>query len=125
MDDENLPNLPRREFTAAAVLALLAGVTVTVSGCAGYGDTSPTSPPRTPGPDDVQGSIAGNHGHVAIVTGAQIRAGNAVTLNIRGTADHTHLVDLDANDLGRIAARQQVVRRTSNTNSHFHEVTFN
>jgi hypothetical protein len=37
-------------------------------------------------------TISANHGHSAVITGAQLTAGGAVELNIRGTATHAHTV---------------------------------
>ena len=42
MSDENL--LTRREFTVESALAMLAGVTITITGCGD--DDNPTTPPR-------------------------------------------------------------------------------
>ena len=47
MSDSNTLN--RREFTAKSALALLSGVTITVSGCGGS-SSSPSSPSPSPAP---------------------------------------------------------------------------
>jgi hypothetical protein len=123
--------LGRREFTLQSALALLAGVIITVDGCGGSSSSNtPTSPTPTPAPTpapsaaDVNGSVAANHGHVAVVTGAQITAGNALSLNIQGTATHPHTVDLTQADLGSLRNRQAVSKDSTNNNSHMHTVTF-
>ena len=60
--------LDRREFTAEAALAALAGVVITISGCGGGGYSSPSSPdmpaPAGGGSSDESGTISNNHGHV-------------------------------------------------------------
>jgi len=129
----------RREFTRESLLALLAGVTVTVAGCGGGGGGSspsgpsaasaPAAPSPTPsgntaGAGDVSGSISANHGHRAVVTGAQLTAGGAVRLDIHGEADHTHLVDLTAAEVVRIRDGQMVSKGSSATDAHAHTVTF-
>jgi hypothetical protein len=122
--------LDRREFTTEAVLAALAGVVITVSGCGGGGYSSPSSP-STPAPapgggtSDKAGTISNNHGHVAVVTGAQLLAGNAVQLDIRGTASHTHQVSLPAAAIQSIEAGHPVSTDSTTTNGHLHTVTFN
>ena len=79
----------RREFTLDAALAVLAGCVVTVAEGCGKSTTEPTATP----PTDVTGVIAANHNHSnAVITGAQITAGVAITLNIQGTAAHPHTV---------------------------------
>jgi hypothetical protein len=120
--------LTRREFTVESILSLLAGVTITVSGCGGYtsSPTAPTTPstPSTP-TQDVNGAISANHGHVATVTSAQITAPAAVSLNIQGTATHNHVVSLTADQIRAIGARTQVMVQSTNEDGHQHTVTFN
>lgn len=119
----------RREFTAASVMALLAGVTVTISGC---GSNSPSSPSPTPTPTpppatsgDKVGVVSANHGHSATITAAQVTAAGAVSLDIHGTADHTHTVELSANEIVQIGAGTKVAKLSTTTSSHDHTVTFN
>ena len=121
--------LSRREFTVESVLAMLAGVTITITGC---GSSSPTSPSTATGgggtttqSGDVSGTISANHGHTAVVQAAQITAGNGVSLDIRGNADHTHTVTLSADQIRSIGARQRVSVESTNSQSHEHTVTFN
>jgi hypothetical protein len=113
--------LSRREFSRESVLAMLAGVVITITGCGDDDDSNPT------GPSDVGviGTVSANHGHVATVTGAQITAGGAVNLDIRGQADHTHTVALTAAQVVQIGNRQQVVVTSTTTTDHLHTVTFN
>jgi len=73
----------------------------------------------------VRGSIAANHGHVAVITGAQIADGGAVTLDIQGTATHTHSVRLAAAQIQAIGTRQRVGVTSTTDSAHNHVVTFN
>jgi len=120
----------RREFTLQAVLAMLSGVTITVSGCGGGGGGGVNNdPPGSPsgGPaieGDQHGSISDNHGHVAVITAIQLMAGNAVALDILGTATHTHRVELSSNDIQQIALGRSVSRTSSATEAHQHLVSF-
>jgi hypothetical protein len=125
--EERIRLLDRREFTAGAVLAALAGVMVTVSGCGGgySAPSSPGNPAPGGGSADKSGTISNNHGHVAVVTAAQLVAGNAVQLDIRGQADHTHQVTLNAAALQAIMANQPVSTDSTMTSDHQHTVTFN
>jgi hypothetical protein len=111
--------LSRREFSRESVLAMLAGVVITVSGC---GDDDPTGPS---GGSDVTGNVSANHGHVATVRGADITAGGAINLDIRGQADHPHTVTLTATQVQQIANRQQVTVTSTTEVAHQHTVTFN
>ena len=126
---QNTRFLDRREFTAEAVLAMLSGVVILVSesACGGSGSSSPMSPAPLPsgaGGEEV-GQISNNHGHAAVVTAAQVLAGNQVQLDIRGTADHTHTVTLTHDNLASISAAATVSTRSTTTNGHDHTVTFN
>ena len=127
----------RRAITVGAALAMLGFPTITLSGCGGGGggggngeaddDNGPTgpNPTPTPGAGDVQGTIAANHGHVAIITAAQLQAGNGLTLDIRGNAGHTHMVALSGTEVVQIRDRQRVSKISSTTDGHEHTVTFN
>ena len=123
--------LDRREFTAEAALAALAGVVITVSGCGGGGGgySSPSSPstPSAAGGNssDKSGTISDNHGHLAVVTGAQLIAGNVVQLDIRGSAAHTHTVTLTAGAIQTIQAGRPAVTDSTSSTGHLHSVTFN
>jgi len=124
----------RREFTVASVMALLSGVAITVSGCGGGGG-SPSAPSPTGGGTSSGGttsssgdriaSISANHGHAAVVTGAMITASSAVSLNIRGSADHPHTVGLSASEIQQIGSGQRVVKNSTSDAGHDHQVTFN
>jgi hypothetical protein len=120
--------LDRREFTVAAVLAALSGVTITISGCGGDGGGGTTNPNPVPttGPGDkAASSISGNHGHTAVITAAQLTSTSTVGLDIRGQADHPHSVELTAAQVQQIAANQRVSKESTVDQSHSHTVTFN
>ncbi len=117
--------IDRRQFTNATLLALLSGVTVTIIGCGGS-DDSPTSPSD----GSRAGSVSANHGHSAVITSAQLTAGQGVTLDIRGTADHPHAVVLTMTEVGQIAGGQRLTKTSSSEASssfalHSHTVVFN
>lgn len=120
----------RREFTLQSVLALLAGVVITMDGCGGSTTTPSPTPTPSPAPAppaaDVNGSVSANHAqpHVAVITAAQITAGNSVSLNIQGMATHPHTVELAAADLVALRSRTAVSKESTNNNNHTHTVTF-
>lgn len=125
--------LDRREFTSTTIMALLSGVAITVSGCSsGGGDSNPTGPsnPGGGGTGAKVGTISDNHSHTASITQAQIDAGQSITLNIRGTSDHPHTIQISMAELAQIAAGTQVSKTSSvdssvTTGPHTHVVTFN
>jgi hypothetical protein len=136
--------LTRREFTSASISALFVGMAVTLTACKAGGSGSaalgPTPvPPTNPtqSGDDV-GAVSANHGHSAVVTRAQLLAGGAVSLNIKGSADHEHVVDLTSAQVQQVAAGAKVSAPSSSGTTqvgdgyggytpyeHSHTVTFN
>ena len=115
-------SVTRREFTLEAALAILAGcvIAVTETGCGS--DSNPGPSPMPVG--DVTGTISANHGHKAVISSAQITAGNAVTLNIQEAADHPHTVAVSQANLATLNGRQPVTITSSTDASHSHSVTF-
>jgi hypothetical protein len=116
--------LTRREFNAASVSALFVGMTVWMNGCGGDSSSSPAAPTGGSG-GDKSGAISANHGHTATVTAATLQAGGAVSLHIRGSADHDHTVDLTQAEVGQIAGSTRVSKTSSSDAGHVHTVTFN
>ena len=113
----------RRQFTLAAMLAMLGGVSITISGCGSA--SSPVTPSAaTPPVADNNGVIANNHGHAAVITSAQLTAGNGLLLNLQGTASHNHTLELSAADVVQVRDGRTVARECTGT-SHTHLVTFN
>ena len=115
----------RRDFTLNAALALLAGCVITISdACGSESPATPSNPPA-----DVNGVISANHGHLAVVTSAQMTAGSAVSLSIQGTAAHNHTLSLSQTDLQMLRNRQSVTHDSTSDPSntfglHLHTVTF-
>jgi len=122
----------RREFTVAAVLAALSGVTITISGCGGGGSspTTPSGPTPTPTSTPAAGgkaasSISSNHGHSAVIDAARLTSPTSVTLDIRGAADHPHTISLTAAEVTQIAGNQRLSKESTTDAGHSHTVTFN
>jgi hypothetical protein len=120
--------LGRREFTLEAALAILAGCIITISDACGS-SSSATSPSTTTAVADINAVIGTNHGHAGVIAAAQITAGNAVALNIQGTAAHSHTVSLTQTDMTALKNRQAVSTTSSTDQSatfglHSHSVTF-
>jgi VCBS repeat-containing protein len=122
MSDEH--QLSRREFTVEWALAMLAGATITISGCGGD-DDNPTANP-SPQPGSHPGTISANHGHEVTITAADVNAGTGKTaLTIRGSATHSHTIDLSAAQIVSIGQNQRVSVTSTSEDAHNHTVTFN
>ena len=118
--------ISRREFSVEALTALFAGVVITVTACDSDGGPVTVGP----GGSGEAGTISANHGHTATVESVQLTAGNAVSIDIRGSADHPHTVTLSATEVGQIRDNQRVTTTTTTDASaafgtHAHTVTFN
>jgi hypothetical protein len=113
----------RREFTLEAAMAILAGCVITIADEA-CGSSTPAAP--TPPPADITGVVAANHAapHIATITGAQITAGSAVSLNIQGQATHNHTLTISQAELTSLKNRQPVTETSSTDSGHNHAVTF-
>lgn len=113
-------SVTRRQFTLQSALAVLSGCVITVTGCGSGSPAAPSQPAAT----DVPGTISGNHGHTALIKAAQITAGNAVSLDIQGTASHPHTVEISQAEIAALKSRQPVTKSSSTDASHQHSVTF-
>ena len=130
-------DLERRRISALAALALLGGPTITVVGCGGGGGSSPAAAPppptATPTPPPAASCPAGNACgsvsvdplHHAEITAAQLSAGGALELDIRGSAAHSHTVSLSADEVVAIREKRRVEKVSSTTLNHEHSVVFN
>src|SRR5215510_8210390 len=105
MSEDHL--LSRREFTVESALAILSAATITIS--CGSDNKTPASPTTTQRAD-VQGTVSANHGHEATITGAQLTSPTSISLNIQGTATHSHTVELTQAEVSSIASRVQVAK---------------
>jgi hypothetical protein len=128
-------DLDRRRITAFTALTLLGGATITLTACGGASEGgSPAAPaPATPTPPPAPacapgyacGQVAGDPTHRAEITAAELSAGGALVLDIKGSAVHSHAVSLSAEEVVAIREKRRVEKVSSTTLSHDHLVTFN
>src|SRR4051812_30091964 len=107
---EDKGGIGRRQFIGAAAAALFAGIVIQITGCDDGNSTSDQG-----GSGDVSATIGSNHPapHRAVVTKAMLDAGNAVDLDIQGSADHSHTVSLNAAEMADIKAGKMVMKDSS------------
>ena len=108
--DHSISSISRREFTRESVLAMLAGVAITISGCSSDSPSAPSQGGGGSSTGDVNGTVSANHGHIATVTAVQITAAGAVNLDIMGTATHPHTVSLTASQVQQIGSAARSTR---------------
>jgi hypothetical protein len=119
-DDQGGHDMDRRTFSVEAARLLLGGAAITIGGCGGGSSPAASTPPLS----DVQGSVSSNHGHSAVITGAQLGAGNDLQLNIQGTSSHAHTLSLTASEVRSVRDGARV-QKDCTGGSHTHSVTFN
>lgn len=113
----------RREFL---VLTVTVSAALAVGACSGGGDddddgaTTPTASPTPAGVCTV--AIVSNHGHVLVVTAAQLAAAADVTYDIDGTSGHPHTFTLTAANFTTLQSGNPVAK-TSVGGTHSHSVT--
>jgi hypothetical protein len=114
--------MTRKEFLRTLVGASVgaAGV-VAIVGCGDDGGgATPDAAPLTCATSSAV--IAGNHGHVIMVTMADINAGAAKTYNIMGTALHDHTVMVTAAQFASLKTGTLSVTSSSD-GTHSHTIT--
>src|SRR5678810_22211 len=115
--------MTRKEFLRTLVGAGVgaAGVAA-IAGCGddGGGMAADAPPPTCASPAAVIGS---NHGHVMMVSMADVTAGAAKTYNIMGTALHDHTVMVTAAQFQMIKGGASLNIQSSSDGTHSHTVT--
>ena len=100
---------------------MLAGTTITITGCE---SDSPTAPDPTPDDEPaVNVTISANHGHELDLSVDEL-SGGMLTIDIRGAATHPHVVTLSMADLLAIAAGTRLSVDTTTDDGHSHSVSF-
>ena len=67
-------------------------------------------------------TILANHGHVLLISQADIIAGVAKDYNIQGMANHGHIVSLTPGDFAQLALGNPVQKESSFLQAHTHTV---
>jgi len=83
-------------------------------------DTTETGDPVCP--QGASGTILENHGHVLLISQADILAAVPKVYNIQGGANHNHTVSLTAADFAQLALGNQVDKTSSFLQAHSHMV---
>jgi hypothetical protein len=133
--------IDRRKFTVAMAYAMLGGAAITITACGDGGSPTgsnggpygnPTATPTAAATGVTVGAIGNNHGHAAVITGAQLDAGGGLTLDIKGSAPHAHTVTLTGDQVANIKGGQTVTVESTVADGgstyggvHTHNVTFN
>jgi hypothetical protein len=131
--------MTRSQFLSS-LLGLGAGaLVVACSKSDGEPEPSVDAPPQQPMPDappqttpdappaqtcaTTNATISANHGHAAMVPGADVAAGVQKTYNIQGASGHPHTIIVTAAMFTMLKAGQMVVIASSTDAGHTHSVT--
>jgi hypothetical protein len=129
--------LTRKQFLRSALGISVAALGLQVLSACG-GDSSPTPDAAGNGSGSGSGSgsdsvadceqngtnstIAGNHGHVLVVTAAEVTAGTDKTFNIQGAADHPHTVKITAAMFQMLQQNHAIMTVSSTDALHSHNI---
>ena len=116
-------SMTRKQFLGTVLGA--AGA-VALAGCGGDdGGHLDGSTQRNCAMNGTTTTIEGNHGHVLVVTAADVTAGADKTYDITGTAGHTHMVTITAADFAKLQsnANGTVMEISTLTDAHTHDIT--
>ncbi len=109
----------RRQFLQSTLS--IAGGALILTGCA---EDSSGNPPADGGTlTEVLTAIGANHGHVLVVSLADVRAGAEKTYDISGSAGHAHSVTLTSADFDVIAEHGTLTLQSTTGSGHRHSVT--
>jgi hypothetical protein len=131
--------ITRKEFLGRLLgsAAGMVGVAMVV-GCGnssnnGGGEPDAGTPSGGGGPDAARAAscamngttslIGANHGHVLMVSKADVAAGAAKTYDIRGAADHPHSVTVTAAMFTTLQASTAITAVSTTNSSHDHPIT--
>ena len=118
--------MTRKQFLKAAVEVTAATLGLTMlHACTGASPGPDGSGPPQAGhclADGTTVAIAQNHGHVLVVTIADIQAGTDRTYDIRGHATHTHSVTITAAQFAQLAADHGIMTVSTTNAGHSHEI---
>ena len=128
--------ITRKEFLERLIggAAGVAGIAMVV-GCSSSSGSDSTHPDASSGPapdaaraasctmNGTISAIAENHGHVLVVSKADVVAGAQKSYDITGAADHPHTVMVTADMFTRLKGNTAVMTTSSNDSGHSHPVT--
>jgi hypothetical protein len=122
MNKNDKMTMGRREFLGAAAAALFAGVTVQILGC----DDGTTSDGNLPaGAIKAYTDTVNGHTHSGFITKVQLDAAADDTVVEVSGSGHTHTVTLTGAEVLSIKAGTHIMRPSSVTGGHQHQVMFN
>lgn len=116
-------SMTRKEFLGTIAGAV--GLASVVAACGGGGGGSADAPGAVTSclQNGTNVTIASNHGHVLVVTQAEVQAGADKTYDIMGTALHTHSVTVTAAMFAKLASNMSVTTVSTTGSNHTHNIT--
>jgi hypothetical protein len=115
--------LTRKEFLESIVGAAAGAAGAALLVACGSSEGSPDAPPGNCAVNGTNVQIAGNHGHVMVVSKAEIAAGAIMTYDIRGTADHPHTVTINPANFANLSGNMNATTISTRDSGHDHNIT--
>jgi hypothetical protein len=115
--------LTRKEFLESLVTAAAGAAGAALLVACGSSDSSPDAAPGNCAMNGTNVQIAGNHGHVMMVSKADITAGVVHVYDITGTATHSHMVTISAANFANLAGNMSVMTVSTTDSNHSHNIT--
>jgi hypothetical protein len=110
-------NITKRSFVRGSLGVCAAGVLTAACG----GDDDDDTATNNGGACTTE--IASNHGHALTISATDKMTGAAKEYDIKGSADHSHMVSLSADDFADLASGTIVIVTSSTNEGHSHDVT--
>jgi hypothetical protein len=111
-------HITRRQFVLSTLS--IAGGALILSGCE---DDSSGNPPADGGtPTEVLTTIGANHGHVLVVSVADVQAAVEKTYDISGSAGHAHSVTVSAANFGALSDQGTLALQSTIGSGHNHSI---
>jgi hypothetical protein len=118
-----MKKLTRKEFLESLMTAATGAAGAALLVACGSSNNSPDAAPGNCLADGTNVQIAGNHGHVLVVSKADIMAGAAINYDITGTATHTHHVTISAANFTSLTGNMNVTTVSTTDSNHSHNIT--
>lgn len=122
-NEQNFKQMSRRNFLQFAAIGAGTMVAITIAGQASAQTAGnlinkvPAASTKT-----LTSTISRNHGHAFVMTLENFKKNSAMSYNIKGTSSHPHMIDVTANVLAVLLAKNVVDIESTNVVGHTHTV---
>lgn len=118
-------SMTRKEFLEMVIGGVGAALLVGCGGDDGGGGGGADAPGRSCTTNGTNVTIGSNHGHVLVVSAADVAAGTDKTYDIQGTSAHSHSVTVTAANFASLQSNPSMTVMLTSTSGggHTHTIT--